>query len=222
MIRLVTIVAVALLIYYLFLTIRGEGVSTKQRVKAVLTGIAVIVTIVLSFVFEEYQLRTGLHDELIANNYSSPQPNSYSIVIKGVDVFFEYESGYADNRNVPRFSFVAKYSQKNGNLESLFCDQKEHTRYIEQNYGWYPTPEIKLPNGHFIGKCYPESVRSSIQALPHNAHDFKPIETRYLFLPSPEHTENNTLIFYTENLDVSSLTERLEDLLNYYDIILQH
>ena len=224
MIRFLILIIIAFVVFYAVLHFRGEEFTESKRKKAILAGLASVVFVVFAMFFMESLRRAELEEELLAIGYQAlpEKENIYQSSFKNYSVSLEYLSAFEEERSVPRIMLTLTSKQPKPNVENLFCDSAEYERYLNYQYGGrYPTPEIKLPNGHFVGKCYPEAIKTRISTLPERIHDFVPKEARYLFLPSSNDSTNHLLIFYTENLDVATLNERLEELTIYYAQIFQ-
>jgi|GEM_PF-2610919 len=222
MIRLVIIALVLFLLFFVYMHIRDEHYTRAQRKKALQLGLVGLASLSLFIVVFEYARQWQLHQALITAQFEETGEQSYSTSLNEVRVMAKYESGYEPEQSVPRLVLKVTLEKPFKDLASMFCDKTELERFLAFNYGRrYPTPEIKLPNGHFVGKCYPKAIVEKVNKMADRQHDFVPKNARYLFLPSV-HDEQHTVYFYTENLDIETLRTRLSELLEYYKLVARY
>lgn len=221
MVRLVLFIVVALLLYLTFAYFTSDEIKRKKRKRSAILGLIGVVAVSILVFLAEVRQQYNIEESFVENQFEAKADGRFTATFDDVQLALEYQSGYANNRNAPRIHIVAKFSYQPQGLETLFCDDKEYQRFRDDSYGhWYPTPEIKLKNQHFVGKCFSSEITDKIRALPERTNQFKPINARYLFLPKKNKDDLHVVEFYTENLDIKVLRSQIVELLNYYQLYL--
>ena len=222
MIRFILLPLFALIVFVLIVNFFVSDID-KEKKKRLIRGAAIffisIGVFLTSFTFWK---EWNVAEKLVEIGFNNTEGQIFKKSAKEYEVALVYSHGFmSGGRTVPRFDITLKSQNKVPNLRSLFCEDIEYDRFIKNQYGgWYPTPEVKLQNGHFVGKCYPLSIVNQVKKLPTRLNNFVPRNARYLFLPRRNELNQQVMHFYTEDLDASSLDSRLAELLVYYEIIL--
>lgn len=221
MIRLIVFLLIAVILFFIFAYFSSDEIKRKRRQRSAAVALLVIICSAIIVSLVEVRQQYNVEEAMIEQQFEKREDGKFSIVLNDVQITLEYQTGYASNRNAPRIHIVADFPEQPKALSSLFCDEKEFERFKNNNYGgWYPTPEIKLENQHFIGKCFSETIIDKIRSLPEKTHQFQPLNARYLFLPRADLNQPHRIEFFTENLDITALKKQMNELLRYYRLYL--
>jgi hypothetical protein len=219
-IRILIVSIVFAVVYLGYLSLRQQEFSKAERKKALIVSLSGIALVSLLLGLHEYNQRAELSEQLANAQFSVEDNNRFTNQIDGVGVKITYYSGYSSELTAPRLFIQLEFDQEFQNLAALFCNDREYEDYKQGKYqNWYPTPEIKLTNGHFVGRCFPKTIVENVKALGQRTNDFSPANTRYLFLPAIDSGDKHLVHLYTENINGESLTSRLMDFIHYYQII---
>jgi len=193
----------------------------KKRRKIYVTGVVIFASI--SFVLTLFQsqdiarIEQGLSDI----GFVRTTEGQHHFQIKNFDVTLTYVVQASTRPDIKSyFELLIERLPADFYLRGLFCDDREFQTYSSSKSGWFPTPVSKLENQHYVGKCYASGVSQAISKLPPREHGFRSRATMNLFIPRIENG-NLKLRMYTENTDTKSLLTRLNDFIDYYEIVLQ-
>jgi len=213
----------ALVYGVIFSSIKTQGNLSEKKKKKALRVIAIFIFSMVSFVsiFQWRDIETKKNEFLLLG-FNSISENHYNYKLNDFIVNIIYHPQVNnDSSGQPYFEISILSDKVRKGIATLFCSSSEYNNFINGSHDWFPTPEIKLENGHYVGKCYSQKTINEIAKLPKRFHDLTPRSARYLYLPVVTSQNEQVLSVYTNNTDVSTFMARLKELLNYYEIVLQ-